>query len=141
MRADLQDSIYAYDKSYTDTVQSLKQKYYVRGGFITDLKDSTSILLDTFPVLQNFKANSIGCGFMNEDINPKYKEVLFYYTCDIDEYNSAGYLFLFDMDSDTFIDLADEVNEENCQTARFSPNGRMISEYCSGTGYIIIRKK
>ncbi len=139
MRADLQDSIYAYDKNYKDTVQSLKQKYYVRGGFITDLKDSTSILLDTFPVLENIKADYIGCGFMNEDINPKYKEILFYYTCDIDEYNSTGYLFLFDIDSGTFIDLAHEMNEENCQTGRFSPDGKMIALCCSGKGYIFIR--
>ncbi len=141
IRADLKDSIYAYDKGYVDTVQSLKQKYYVSGGFVTNLKDSSSILLDTFPVLRNAKQSYLGCGFMNEEINPKRNEVIFYYTCDIDQHNTTGYLYLMDLDLNKFIELAQEVNEDYCQVARFSPDGQKIAMCCTGKGYIIIREE
>lgn len=139
IRADLQDSIFAYDDNYADTVQSLKQKYYIRGGFVTNLKDSSSILIDTFPVLKNIQKSYLGCGFMNEDINPLFKEIVFLYGCDIDEHTSTGFFFFMDLDSNMFINLSQEVNEEECQTARFSPDGRRISMSCSGCGYILYR--
>ncbi|GEM_PF-5199381 len=141
LRTDLKDSVYAFESGYADTVKSLKQKYIVRDGLLTNIIDSTAIFLDTFPFVREIKQKYQACSFSGEQINPARPELLFSYYCDIDEYNSADYLFLLDMNSNICVDLPKKVNEEYCQEGQFSPDGRLIAMYCSGKGYILIREE
>jgi hypothetical protein len=141
VRTDLKDSLLAFSKPYADTVQGLNRSQWCTGGFIWRFRDSSAIRLDTIPRLRELAADRLVCGFMFEGLNPKHPEVLFQFSCDVDDYNSERRVILFDYGHNLLTILDDTVGHENCHSPLYSPTGKDIAIRGGHTCFIIMRSE
>ena len=141
IRADQKDTIPIFDKPYADTVQSCDLKWLFVNSQITQLSDSSVILLDTMKALQDQWPYEYGYGVMWQSLNPSTPEALFMLTCDLDDYTSVSKVAIYDMVKGSFTIVDDLFSLKDCHSPQYAPDGRNIALMSDGDIYIVRRRE
>ena len=124
-----------------DTITNYDQKYRFADGIITDLSNNSQIIVNDIPELRAIQDTTWGCSCLWEQINPFRPEVVFRYSCDIDDSTSFGKSCLYNFVTGNFIVLDDIAGNTDCNTPSFSNNGDKIVINCHGNAYILFGRE
>jgi hypothetical protein len=138
--ADLQDSIWAHEKNYLDTLTNYDQKYRFADGIITDLSNNSQFIVNDIPELSAIQDTTRGCSCLWEHISPLKPEIVFQYSCDIDDFTSFGKACLYNFITGNLTVLDDIAGDTDCSVPSFSNKGDKIVINCQGNAYILFRR-
>ena len=141
IRFDLKDSLYAFSKSYIDTISSYKMAYRFNRSQITRLSDSAVITIDTLPFFLEMKEGTVGCGALYQAINPSLPEALFELSCDSGMYVVSQNFFLLDLSNMKSTKVSDLIGRKQCDHALYDPFGKNIAARSGSDLFLIKRKK
>ncbi len=142
VRADLKDSIRAFDRSYSDSVRSPNRSHILMRGVITRLADSSLIIMNS--LIGEYPEGTVGCDFPWASLNPRATEALFCVSCDdgqeLDPYivNRIGTI---NYATNEFTILDTLIGIDNGMAPTYAPDGRNIAFFANGKLYIIKRRE
>ncbi|MFH1893007.1 MAG: hypothetical protein ABIK83_10055 [Candidatus Zixiibacteriota bacterium] len=138
---DLSDTVRLAPKPYSHIpARPLANKdlsYYIVGGTMCRIADSTYIVLDT--LLGDFPPGTLVCGLSDYSFCPVGTEVLFTISCDDGVSYVVDRIGTFDYTTGEFATLDAEIGLENCRAPAYSPDGLKIAFISDGKVYILFR--
>ena len=142
VRADLKDSVRAFERSYSDSVRSPNRSHIITGGVITRLADSSLIIMDS--LIGEYPEGTVQCGFIRTSLNPRAPEALFCVSCDDGQELDAYYvdrIGTFNYVTNEFTILDTLIGIDNGMAPTYAPDGKNIAFFANGKLYIIKREE